>query len=251
MRVIILLITSLILISCATQEVKNSNSEDIKVNPKAAEVNVQLGAHYISEGEYKLADDKLKRAFKQDPRSSMARWTYAIMQEKLEQPEAANYYYKEALRINPKDSQGQYNYGSFLCRQKKYKESENHFVKALADPLYQGKAAANLNAGVCLMEVPDYDRAEGYFKETLRLQPNNRVAMYQMAKLNYLQGNYAQAQSYIRDFEELSPHSPISLLLAYQIEKELGNTKIASSYAKELRQNYPASEQARQLIRIQ
>ena len=250
MRVIILFVISLMLFSCATQTTRTDDDE-VRVNPEAAKVNVQLGAHYIAEGEYQLAEDKLQRAFKQDPNSSMARWTYAIMQEKLEQPDAADHYYKEALKIDPKDSQGQYNYGSFLCRRGKYLESEKHFIKAISDPLYTAKPAANLNAAVCLMEVPDYDKAEKYFEETLRLQPNNRVAMYQLAKLNYLQGDYAQAQSYIRDFEEISPHTAISLWMAYQIERELGNVKIANSYAKELRQEFPDSDEARQLARVQ
>ena len=247
MRLVFLLVFSQILISCASQQSKPVD-EDIKYNPKAAELNVQLGAQYISQGEYKLAEEKLQRAFKQDPNSSMARWTYAIMQEQLEQPDSADHYYREALKINSKDSQAHYNYGSFLCRQEKYLDSEKHFAKAIADPLYEAKANANLNAGVCLMEVPDYDLAESYFNETLRLQPNNRVAIYQLAKLNYLKGNHAKAQSYIRDFEEISPHTPISLWMAYQIENELGNSKIASSYAKKLVNEFPESEEAKRIV---
>ena len=246
MRLILLLIISLLLSSCGTQSTR-PGEENIKYNPKAAELNVRLGAQYISQGEYKLADEKLQRAFKQDPNSSMARWTYAIMQEQLEQPDAADHYYQEALRINSNDSQAQYNYGSFLCRQGKYMESEKHFAKAIADPLYEDKANANLNAGVCLMEVPDYDLAESYFNESLRLQPENRVALYQLAKLNFMQGDYAQAQSYIRDFEEVSPHTPISLWMAFQIESELGNAKIADSYAKKLVNEFPESDEAKRI----
>ena len=246
MRLVGLILVIQILISCGSQQTRRGD-EDIKYNPKAAELNVQLGARYIEQGEYILADEKLQRALKQDPNSSMARWTYAIMQEKLEQPEAADKYYREALRINPKDSRAHYNYGSFLCRQGKYIESEKHFAKAIADPLYETKANANLNAGVCLMEVPDYALAQSYFNETLRLQPNNRIAMYQLAKLNYLLGNYAQAQSYIRDFEEISTHTPISLSMAYQIESKLGNQKIADSYARKLVNEFPESEEAKRI----
>ena len=100
------------------------------------------------------------------------------------------------------------------------------------------------------MEVPDYDRAESYFKETLRLQPRNRVAMYQLSKLNYQQGNYAQAQSYIRDFEDVSPHTPISLWMAYQIESQLGNAKIAKSYAQMLVNQFPDSEEAKRVASL-
>ena len=252
MRVGYLLIVCLFMVGCATHpttSVQNGSSAATK-NQTAAALNVELGATYIASKEYRLADAKLRKAMQQDPRSSAARWTYALLQERLEQVEAAEKYYREAITINPNDSRGQNNFGTFLCKQGRYKESDKHFQKALSDPLYKFRAAANLNAGVCAMETPDYDLAKDYFEEVLRLRPSNRVALYQMAKLHYLQNDFAGAQSYIRDFENVSQHTAESLWLAYRAERELGNVRSARSYAELLTNNFPKSNEAAQLARV-
>jgi type IV pilus assembly protein PilF len=241
------------LVSCTTHSGSNGSSDDsgrYAKNIKAAELNIQLGANYISTGEYQLADDKLQKAFQQDPNSSVARWTYAILQENLNQPEAAEYYYKEALKINPKDSRGQQNYASFLCRNKRYQEADVHFSKTLADPLFSNREAATLTAGVCAMEIPDYQSAQKYFAEVIRLNPKNRVALYQLAKSHFLQDDFGTSQSYLRDFEEVSQHTAQSLLLAYRTERGLGNNRIAQSYAKLLNNQFPDSKEAKQLARL-
>ena len=253
MRLVLLFTMCLLLSSCTTQPVSNTRSasnERVAQNKEAAKINIQLGANYIASGEYQLADDKLQRAFKQDPTSSVARWTYAILQEKLNQPKAADHYYKEALRINPKDSRGQQSYASFLCRNGRYLESVRHFDKALADPLFNKREATSLTAGVCAMEIPDYLVAEKHLKEALRLNSRNRVAIYQLAKLHFQQGDLASSQSYLRDFEEVSNHTAESLWLAYRTERGLGNARIAQSYAKLLHNQFPSSKEAEQLARM-
>jgi type IV pilus assembly protein PilF len=241
------------LVSCATQTVSTSAASEnkrIERNPEAAKINIQLGASYIASGEYQLADDKLKKAFKQDPNSSVARWTYAIMQEQLNQLETAELYYKKALAIDSTDSRGQYSYASFLCRNKRYQEADKYFEKALSNPLYQARETTSLSAGVCAMEIPDYQSAQKYFSEVIRLNPRNRVALYQMAKSHFLQDDFGASQSYLRDFEEVSQHTAQSLLLAYRTERGLGNNKIAQSYAKLLINQFPGSKESEQLVRL-
>ncbi len=253
MRFIGIIAIYLLVGACTTQPVVDSSSTSTQrsgQNQEAAELNIQLGASYIANGEYQLADDKLKKAFKQDPQSSVARWTYAILQEKLNQPKAAEYYYKEALKINAKDSRGQQNYASFLCRNQRYEEANVHFTKALADPLFANREATSLTAGVCAMEIPNYPAAENHLAEVLRVNQRNRVALYQLAKLHFKQKNYAVSQSYLRDFEEVSNHTPESLWLAYQTERGLGNTRIAQSYAKLLSKQFPGSKEAQLLARM-
>lgn len=253
MRLVLLIFLCIFVSACATQPATNnsaSSNQRVAQNKEAAELNIQLGANYIASGEYQLADDKLKKAFKQDPQSSVARWTYAVLQEKLNQPKAADHYYKEALRINPSDSRGQQSYASFLCRSGRYLEADKHFTKALSDPLFNRREATSLTAGVCAMEIPDYLAAENHLKETLRINSRNRVALYQLAKLHFKQDNFAISQSYLRDFEEVSDHTAESLWLAYRTERGLGNVRIAQSYAKLLTKQFPGSKEAEQLARM-
>ena len=253
MRIGLLVLICIYLLACSAQPtapVATAGSTASTNNERAAALNVDLGARYITNGEYQLANDKLLKAMKQDPKSAAAHWTYALLQERLGQADAADKYFKTALSLNPNDSRGRNNYGAFLCKQGRYMEANEQFQKALSDPLYRFRASGNLNAGVCAMEIPDYKLAKNYFEEVLKLRPENRVALYQMAKLHFLQNDYASAQSYIRDFEEVSEHTAESLWLAYRAERELGNVRSAKSYAKLLTNSFPKSNEAAQLARI-
>ena len=251
MRITLLILVCIWLVACTAQPLthEDSSTRGLTRNPEAAAINVRLGANYIASGDYRLADEKLRKAIKQDANSSAARWTYAILQERLEQPDAAEIYYKKALAVNSRDSVGQQYFASFLCRQGRYLEADKHFKKALSDPLFKARASTNLAGGVCAMEVPDYQSAKKYFSEVIRLQPKNRVALYQLGKLHFFKNELASAQSFLRDFEKVSEHTSESLWLAYRTERELGNFRIAQSYAKQLEEDFPTSQEARKLAK--
>lgn len=77
-----LVILSLVFVTgCMTTPSVMQESNGLSYNPKAAEINVQLGANYIASENYQAADEKLKRAFIQDPKSSKAAKLMDIMNE--------------------------------------------------------------------------------------------------------------------------------------------------------------------------
>lgn len=251
MRLILILLMSTVLLSCAGKGLNTDRGADsrIALNKEAAQINAQLGADYTAKGEYEMANDKLQRAMKQDPRSSMAHWTYAVLQEQLKQIKTAERHYKKALQIDASDAGAQNAYASFLCRQAHYQQADRHFQKALSDPLIRGRAAVALMAGICAMEIPDYPKAQGYFEQVNEAQPNNRVVLYQLAKLNFSQNNLPLAQAYLHAYEAVSAHTSQSLWLAYRLERQLGNARIAKSYADLLIKQFPASKEAEKLAR--
>jgi len=248
MRLVILLLV--FLAGCMMTPSDMQESDGLAYNPKAAEINVQLGANYIANENYQAADEKLKRAFVQDPKSSKARWIYAVLQERLNQIERAEEYYKKALAIDNKDSSGLYNYAAFLCRHQRYKQAHKYFKLVLEDPLYPTRANAFLMAGVCVMEIPNYGAAQEYFQKSLELKNGQRVALYQLAKLHFKVENFLQAQKILSEFEVHSQHTGESLLLAYRIESALGNSEQALYYSQQLIRQYPDSIQAATLADI-
>ena len=245
MRLVILLLV--FLAGCMMTPSDMQESDGLAYNPKAAEINVQLGANYIANENYQAADEKLKRAFIQDPKSSKAHWVYVVLQEKLNQIERAEEYYKKALAIDNKDSSGLYNYAAFLYRHQRYQQAQKYFNLVLQDPLYPTRVNAFLMAGGCAMEIPDYDVAQQYFQHSLELQNGQRIALYQLAKLYFKVENCVQAQKKLSEFEVHSQHTGESLLLAYQIESALGNQKQALIYSQQLVDQYPDSPQAAEL----
>ena len=251
MRIIIVCLISITLMACAATPVEEVPTTATTKNERAAILNTDLGAKYMASKDFQLADDKLRRALNQDPSYAPAHWTYALLQERLGQFEEAEKYYRSALRVDPKDSSGNNNYGTFLCKHKRYQEADKYFKAAIADPLYRNRASSSLNAGVCAMQIPDYDSAQDYFEEVLRLQPGQRVALYQIAKLHFEKDELIKARGYMLNFEKNSKHTSESLWLAYRIEDGLGNRPEADAYASQLASNFPNSNEARELTQVQ
>lgn len=216
-------------------------------NQKASEINVQLGIKYFGKGEYKIADEKLRRALKQDPRSATAHWVFALLQERLGEHEVAEKHFRKAITLDPKDSRAHNNYGTFLCNQNRIPEAEEEFLSAVKNPLYSEASSAYANAGICLLKVPDKVKAEEYFQKALDKNASERSALYQMGLLSFERQEYEHASFYFQKYESVAKHNSRSLWMAYQTEVSLGNLGKAEDYAHQLKRSFPASQEARLL----
>ena len=216
-------------------------------NSKAAEINVQLGINYFGQGEYKLADEKLRRALRQDPRSATANWVFALLQERLGEIDVAEKHFRKAISLDPKDSRAHNNFGTFLCNQNRIAEAEKEFLTAVENPLYAEADSAYANAGICVLKVPDKVKAEEYFLQALGKNASERSALYQMGLLSFERQEYDQASFYFQKYETVAKHNPQSLWMAYQTEVHLGNQGKAENYAHQLKRTFPASQEARLL----
>lgn len=237
-------LVAFILSACATT---TSNDAPLAENQKASAINVQLGVNYLRQGELKLADEKLRRAMKQDPNSSTAHWVFALLQERLGEDDVAEKHYRKAIKINPKDSKAHNNYGTFLCNQDRVAEAEKEFLLAIEDPLYAQASSAYANAGICVLKVPDKVKAEEYFQKALELNASQRSALYQMARLTFARNEYVQTSYYLQRYESVAKHNSQSLWMGYQTEVNLGNQAKAEDYALQLKRSFPASQEARLL----
>ena len=243
-KILSIAVLILIISSCATT---NNVDGPLSENQKAAEINVQLGVKYISQGEYELADKKLRRAIKQDPRSATAQWVYALLQQRLKQYDVAEKHFRKAISLDPKDSRAHNNYGTFLCEQERIEEAEKEFLKAVENPLYTEAAGAYANAGICVLKIPDKIKAEQYFQKSLELNASQRSSLYQMALLSFERQEYDRTSYYIQRYETVARHNSQSLWVGYQAETNLGNQGKAEEYASQLKKSFPASQEARLL----
>ncbi len=244
LRNVLVLSLALVLMSaCAT-----SNSDaPLSENQKAAEINIQLGVRYFSKGEYKVADEKLRRALRQDPNSATAHWVFALLQERLGDYEVAEKHFRKAISLDPKDSKAHNNYGTFLCNRDRVLEAEKQFLRAVDNPLYSEADSAYANAGTCFLKLPDKVKAEEYFRKSLEKNASERTALYQMGLISFERQEYEQASFYFRKFETVAKHNSQSLWAAYQTEASLGNQGKADDYAHQLKRSFPSSQEARLL----
>ena len=247
MRVVVkntLLLSMLLmtLVACAT-----TTDTITGPNKPAAKINTELGANYLRLGNLELADQKLRRALKQDPNYATANWVFALLQERLGENTEADKYFRKAISLNPKDSKAHNNYGTFLCNQNRIKQAEKEFLLAVENPLYVQADAAYANAGKCLLKIPDKAKAEEYFKKSLQTNPAQRSALYQMAKVSFERQEFSQATHYIQRYEQVGKHNSKSLWIGYQSATKLGYKAKADDYAHQLKRLFPASKEARLL----
>ena len=246
-KIIFLLVCLMVVQGCTSTAMTNDSNQNVGPNRKAAEINVQLGANYLKKGELKIADQKLRRALKQDPTLPIAHWVFALLQEKLGDNSLAESHFRKAISLDPKDPSARNNYGTFLCKKDRIDEAVSQFLTAAENPLYTKAGSAYANAGKCVMKKPDQIKAEEYFQKALEINPEQRSALYQLARLSFLREEYQQTMYYIQRYEKFARHSSASLWMAYQTTTNLGLQVKADVYAAQLKKKYPASKEARLL----
>ncbi|MEE9597555.1 MAG: type IV pilus biogenesis/stability protein PilW [Acidiferrobacterales bacterium] len=213
-------------------------------------LNTQLAAVYLQRGQPEIALYHISKALALAPNDSQANNVMALLQWRFKQNDAAERHFRRALKSQPDNSEASNNYGAFLCERGEVDKAVKQFELALADPLYTTPAQANLNAGLCLMKKPAPVAAESYFREALKLNPQHKAALYQMAKISYDSGKTYSARGFMQRFFEIADDTPESLLLAVKIEGKLRAKDAEASYALRLRGKFPDSLEAKELRKL-
>ena len=118
--------------------------------------------------------------------------------------------YRKALETNPSDSIATFNLGNSLFRQQdeeKVKESFNHYNTTAQNAAKAGNkslaAKAFYNAGDVMMAAQQYDKAIEYFKQSLKNDPSDHEARYNlMLAQKLLQKNQDQNQDDQQDQQQ-------------------------------------------------
>jgi type IV pilus assembly protein PilF len=239
----ILCIALMVMAGCASSPVKESYTPE-----KLAELNVQLGAAYLREGNYETALAKIGKALAIDPDYPAAYNILGLIYGRLGEHQKAEEQFKKALSLDPDDATSLNNYGQFLCQLDRFAEAQSMFQKALANPLYATPQVASANAGVCAVRANDLVQAETHFRSALSIDPSVPNALLGMAELSYGQKNYVQARDYLQRYLASANHTAKSLWLGVRVERELGDQDAAASYALALRSKFPDSQETRLLM---
>ncbi len=211
---------------------------------KAADVNAQLAHAYILQGNKREGVAKLRKALELKPELPSTHHYIAETYRLLGQAALAESHYLKAIKLTPKDSLIQNNYGVFLCEQGRYEEAEKRFLVSVRNPLYATPEEAYENAALCALRIPDKERAEFYFRKAVEVHPLQARSLYQLALLEFEQKNYMRARAFLQRYEGVSEESPESLWLGLRIERYNGNQAVMAQYAKSLTEKFPSSQEA-------
>jgi len=210
---------------------------------KAAQINIQLGAAYLSKNDINLAKVKLTKALDQDPDNALAHSTMALLMEKTGRFDEAEDYYEEAMSLDPKNTDINNNYGTFLCNRSKFEEAQEQFEKAINDPYYKTPAVALINAGKCAMNNSKYKLSESYLRQALRKNAQSPVALYLMSSLGLKTKKYLMARAYIQRYHSLVKPSADSLWIQVQVERALGDKVMMRKLIIKMNKKFPDSDE--------
>lgn len=241
-----------LLAACATTQQPSPGQSGRKgmerVSPvQAADVNTRLGVGYFERGDLEVAIDKLERAIELDPAHVPAYVTLGLIQERLNRPERARRYFRDAIELAPEDGATLNSYATFLCRQGEYEQSDEFFRRALDDPFYDTRAVALSNAGSCAIRSGRYEAAEGYLREALEVNQDYPNALFHLARLFLQRDEAFRARAFLQRYEAAAGADPEALLLGYRIEERLGNEREAARYFRRLEEQFPESAEAQNI----
>lgn len=209
---------------------------------KAARLNIELGIGYLNKEQVPRAKAKFMRAIKLAPQLPEVHYAYGYFQERTGDFVSAEKLYLKAISISSKAGNAHNNYGAFLCRQAKYRQAEKEFLKAVADPSYVNIAEALENAGLCVLQIPDQQKAVEYFEKALRYDQNRPHALLELALIYYRERHYDKARENLIRFSQVSDPTARSLLLNIELAKEAGDQDKVASYELLLRSRFPEAK---------
>ena len=236
------------LTACVTEttgELRPQSPPDLE---EAAKINTQLGVDYARQGRFDVAEEKLRKAVDQNDRYAPAHGVLAYVLTQRGDREGAEREYRRALALAPDDAATHNNFGVFLCDLGKFKEADQAFRTALADRNYATPEAAWTNAGICQRQARD-PRAEDSFREALKINPEYRAALAQIAQLTYKASDWARTDAFIKRYEKLGSLPPDLLLIAALTQRKLGDRAAARRYEQTLVRDFPESDQAVKLLK--
>ena len=228
--------------------VRPATAKDYSDSPAMA--NVHLGVAYLRKGNLERALVKLTKAVQQDPGLPAAHNALALLYERLSNPEGAEQHYQRAVTLDPGDASAQNNYGQFLCKRGRVEEGEQHFLQALANPLYRTPEVAYTNAGLCVAGS-DAAKSEQYLRKALGASPVYQPALLAMARGSVAREQFLPARAFLQRYLAVAPYSAETLWLGIQVEQALGDRDAVASYQLRLKNQFPQSEEARRMRRME
>ncbi len=116
---------------------------------EAAKINVQLGLSFLEKNDLPQSKQKFLQAKQQAPKEPTVWYGMGYFLERTGDVQKAEAYYQKAISLNPQEGAAHNNYGTFLCRQGRYRESLKQFELAVADENYLDVVGVYRNVREC------------------------------------------------------------------------------------------------------
>jgi len=251
----LLCIATLLLIGCASPAVQDtglsaSNGGDLVTDSdesaqrKRARIRLELALGYFERGKTTVALDEIKQAIAIDPTYSDAFSLRGLIYMRLNNFSVAEDSFKQALSLKPRDSNVLHNLGWLKCQSAEYDQSVAYFQRALANPLYVGRAKTYMTQGLCEIKAGNSVAAEASLMKSYEFDAGNPITGYNLANLLFLKQDNVRARFYIRRINNSELANAETLWLGVKIERRLADQEAVKQLGAQLTKRFPQSSQA-------
>lgn len=220
---------------------------------EAAKIRTDIAGQYIRERKLDNAQRELQRALESDARYAPA---YDMMGVLLQQEgsasnlQKADGFFKKAISLDPDFTQAHNNYGVYLSQMKQYNAAMQQFEIAGSTLGYEGRARALENLGSVALKLNQQDKALQVFNKVLDVNSQSLVARMELIDIYLKKGNYQLAQKYYNELVSLMGENELGARVTLQgikLAKLYGYSQDQQRLTQKLFDNYPNSEEARQM----
>lgn len=210
---------------------------------RRARIRLQLAAGYFEEGRTEIALDEIKQVLASDPSFAAAFNLRGLIYMRLNDARQAEESFRRAVSLDARDGDTLHNYGWLLCQTGRDAEAMSAFDRALANPLYAGRAKTLMAQGVCHARSGRLAEAEASLGRSYELDAGNPVTGYNLARLLFQRGENTRAQFYIRRLNNSEYANAETLWLGIRVEQRMGDRLAMGQLADQLRKRYPQSRE--------
>lgn len=216
-----------------------------------AKIHTELGSLYLQDQRFGVAIEEARIAIEADPSYAPAYNLLALVHMFLQETPQADEHFRHALRIAPADPEINNNYGWFLCQSGRERQSIEHFMVAVKNPLYSTPSRPLANLGLCYQKLKDDKAAEEFFLKALRADNASAQAMFGLGEVYYRNGRPYEARKQVADLHKLGEPNARSAWLALLIERKIGDREAEARYNSILRRKFQESPEYQKLMQGQ
>lgn len=199
-----------------------------------AKISAELGMAYFEIGRFDIALDEARVALAHDSAYAPAYHLLGLIHMFLEDNQLARDNFNRALSLAPRDPEINNSFGWFQCVNGQEQEGLQRLLTAARNPYYRHPGRAHTNAGLCLLRMRDDTAAAEQFRRALSFDPGNSQARFQLAQIEYRQGDYLGARQQLVEFHQRREPTAETVWLGLRTERKLGNRESEASYAAQL-----------------
>lgn len=255
LKIVALCMISLVLFGCTAKKPEKRHDHQVQkeaaIKPdyhKAAMLNIEMGQAYLSQGLVSRAKQKFVHALELQPKLPEAHSAIGYFYETVGDLEEAEKHHTLAISYGTGKGRFYNNYGTFLCRQKRYKEADRAFNNALKDKQYIKTAEVLENAGLCALEQENNPKAYEYLKNAVKNDPKRSTACLELANIELKNDNPKSAVYYVKMFKQNREASARSLYIAIRAYQKLKLEDELASALLQLKSMFPDSKEYKEIL---